>query len=133
MKTLLEYISSDDKNLTKLAEIDINFELEVTINKSVHASMRQTRHGITDDLIISDEDIISTVKNASDEIMKDIVSNNINMFNRFVLRDKKSFLNLVCDLKPGSAKDKINIDVITVIRAEKFWNTKRNWVVTINK
>ena len=107
------------------------FELEFTINKSFHATERQSRHGEDEDHFISDDEILETVKKASERIIEDIVQDNISIEDRFVIRDSNTDLNIVCQLHHGTAKDKLRVDIVTLIRTDKFWNTKQNWVVVI--
>lgn len=125
MKSLREYITE------ALMKFEKKFELEFTINKSFHAIERQSRHGEDEDHFISDDEILETVKKASERIIEDIVQDNISIEDRFVIRDSNTDLNIVCQLHHGTAKDKLRVDIVTLIRTDKFWNTKQNWVVVI--
>lgn len=125
MITLVEYITE------ALMKFEKKFELEFTINKSFHATERQSRHGEDEDHFISDDEILETVKKASERIIEDIVQDNISIEDRFVIRDSNTDLNIVCQLHHGTAKDKLRVDIVTLIRTDKFWNTKQNWVVVI--
>lgn len=125
MKSLREHITE------ALMKFEKKFELEFTINKSLHATERQSRHGEDEDHFISDDEILETVKKASEKIIEDIVQDNISIEDRFVIRDSNTDLNIVCQLHHGTAKDKLRVDIVTLIRTDKFWNTKQNWVVVI--
>ena len=125
MKSLREHITE------ALMKFEKKFELEFTINKSFHATERQSRHGEDEDHFISDDEILETVKKASERIIEDIVQDNISIEERFVIRDSNTDLNMVCQLHHGTAKDKLRVDIVTLIRTDKFWNTKQNWVVVI--
>jgi len=125
MKTLIEYIKEAQMKFDK------TFELEFTINKSYHATERQSRHGQDEEHYISDEEILEEVKRASKTIIEDIINNHINIDDRFIVRDANTDLNIVCQLHKGTAKDKLRVDIVTVIRTDKFWNTKGNWVIMI--
>ena len=125
MKSLREHITE------ALMKFEKKFELEFTINKSFHATERQSRHGEDEDHFISDDEILETVKKASEKIIEDIVQDNISIEDRFVIRDSNTDLNIVCQLHHGTAKDKLRVDIVTLIRTDKFWNTKQNWVVVI--
>lgn len=125
MKSLREHITE------ALMKFEKKFELEFTINKSFHATERQSRHGEDEDHFISDDEILETVKKASERIIEDIVQDNISIEDRFVIRDSNTDLNIVCQLHHGTAKDKLRVDIVTLIRTDKFWNTKQNWVVVI--
>lgn len=127
MKSLSEYITE------ALMKFEKKFELEFTINKSVHATERQSRHGDDEEHFISDNEILETVKKASEKIIEDIIHDNINMAikSRFIVRDSNTNLNIVCQLHHGTKKDGVLVDIVTVIRTDKFWNTRQNWVIVI--
>lgn len=125
MKSLFEHITES------IMKFEKKFELEFTINKSFHASERQSRHGNDEDHFISDDEILEEVKKASETIIEDIVQDNINIGDRFIIRDTNTDLNIVCQLHHGTAKDKLRVDIVTLIRTDKFWNTKQNWVIVI--
>lgn len=125
MKSLVEYIQESTMKFEK------KFELEFTINKSFHATERQSRHGSDDEHYISDDEILEEVKKASKTIIEDIIQDHINIEDRFIVRDANTDLNIVCQLHHGTAKDKLRVDIVTVIKTDKFWNTKQNWVVMI--
>lgn len=127
MKTIFEYINEAKPigNFSKKVEFDIN------ISKSFHAGERQTRHGEDERNFISDTEIIETVRKASEKILEDIVNNHIDIDDRFVVRDGNTDLNIVCVLHRGTTPDRLQIDIVTVIRTEKFWNTQNNWVVMV--
>lgn len=127
MKSLKEFILESEMKFDK------KFELEFTINKSVHATERQSRHGDDEEHFINDNEILETVKKASEKIIEDIIHDNINMAikSRFIIRDSNTNLNIVCQLHHGTKKDGVRVDIVTVIRTDKFWNTRQNWVIVI--
>ena len=125
MKSLSEYI------IEALMKFEKKFELEFTINKSFHATERQSRHGSDEEHFISDDEILETVKKASKTIIEDIINDNINIDDRFIVRDANTDLNIVCQLHRGANKDSLRVDIVTMIRTDKFWNTKQNWVIVI--
>ncbi len=127
MKSLKDFIVEREMKFEK------KFELEFTINKSLHASERQSRHGDDEEHFISDDEILETVKKASEKIIEDIIHQNIDMAfkSRFIVRDDNTDLNIVCQLHHGTKKDGVRVDIVTLIRTYKFWNTKQNWVIVI--
>ena len=127
MKSLRDFIVEREMKFEK------KFELEFTINKSLHASERQSRHGTDEEHFISDDEILETVKKASEKIIEDIIHQNIDMAfkSRFIVRDEHTDLNIVCQLHHGTKKDGVRVDIVTLIRTDKFWNTKQNWVIVI--
>lgn len=127
MKPLYTYINEAKPigDFTKKVEFDIR------ISKSFHAGERQSRHGEDDINFISDDEIVETVRQASEKILEDIVNNHINIDDRFIVRDANTDLNVVCQLHKGTSPDRLQIDIVTVIRTDNFWNTKNNWVVMV--
>ena len=49
--------------------------------------------------------------------------------NRFVIRDKKTKLNVVCELRPGA--NEFTLTVITVMTVDDFRTSKTQWVVEV--
>lgn len=125
MKTLYDFILEAELKFKK------EFELEFTLNKSMHATERQSRHGNDEEHFISDDEILETVKKASKTIIEDIIRDKIDIGDRFIVRDANTDLNIVCQLHPGTNKDSLRVDIVTVIRTQKFWNTQKNWVVMV--
>ena len=127
MKPLYTYINEAKPigDFTKKVEFDIR------ISKSFHAGERQSRHGEDDRNFISDDEIVETVRQASEKILEDIVNDHINIDDRFIVRDANTDLNVVCQLHRGTSPDRLQIDIVTVIRTDNFWNTKNNWVVMV--
>lgn len=113
-----------------------NLTIGFTINKSFHAKERQSRHLESEetkqsDHYISDEEIIATAEKAGKKIVEDILNNHIDIDDRFVIQDSYTNLNIVCALHKGNSSDNFNVDIVTVIYTDKFWNTKNNWIVKI--
>jgi len=127
MKQLIYYINE----ARPVGEFTKNIKFDIKLSKSFHAGERQSRHGTEDRSFISDDEILETVRHASERILEDIVNDHINIDDRFVVRDANTDLNIVCQLHRGTSPDCLQIDVVTVIRTEKFWNTKNNWVVMV--
>lgn len=125
MKSLKDFIVEKEMKFEK------NFELEFTINKSFHATDRQSRHGDDEEHYISDDEILEEVKQAAKRIIEDIINDYINIGDRFIIRDGNTDLNIVCQLHKGNSKDNLRVDIVTLIRTERFWNTKQNWVIVI--
>ena len=114
-----------------------NLTIGFTVNKSFHAKERQSRHLESEDTkqsdnYISDEEIIATAEKAGKKIIEDIINNHIDIDDRFVIQDSYTNLNIVCVLHRGSSADNLNVDIVTVIYTDKFWNTKNNWIVKIS-
>lgn len=131
MKTLFEYLS--EAAPPTMARFTKDIRLDFTIAKSYHAADRQSRHDEEGLDEISDDEILETVRKCSERIIEDMIANKIDIGDRFVVQDayQSPMLNIVCQTHQGSAKDEIRIDIVTVIRTDKFWNTKKNWVIRI--
>ena len=82
-------------------------EFDINISKSFHASERQSRHGTDEYNFISDDEILETVRKASEKILEDIVNNHIDIDDRFIVRDGNTDLNIVCVLHKGAAPDRL--------------------------
>ena len=114
-----------------------NLTVGFTINKTFHAKERQSRHLENSDTkqsdnYISDEEIIATAEKAGKKIVEDILNNHIDIDDRFVIQDSYTNLNIVCALHKGSTPDNLQVDIVTVIYTDKFWNTKNSWIVKIS-
>ena len=131
MKTLFEYLS--EAAPPTMARFTKDIRLDFTIAKSYHAADRQSRHDDEGLDEISDDEILETVRKCSERIIEDMIANKIDIGDRFVVQDayQSPMLNIVCQTHQGSAKDEIRVDIVTVIRTDKFWNTKKNWVIRI--
>ena len=127
MKPLIEYLF-EAQNIDRYNR---KFEFEFIVAKSHHACGRQSRHGEDDRNYISDEEIAETIRQAIDRIMVDIVNNHIRIRGKFVVRDANTDLNIVCGLNPGTAPNRLRIDIITVIRTDDFQNPQDSWVVMV--
>ncbi len=111
-----------------VAKFDKNIKLTFTITKSQHSEERQSRD---ENDYISDDEILETLRKASEDIVNDLVNDKIDIEDRFVVRDSYTNLNIVCVAHHGKSDEEIKIDVVTVIRTEKLWNTHDNWVIMI--
>ena len=131
MKSLYEYVS--EAAPPTMAKFSKDIKLEFVIAKSYHASDRQNRHEEEGLPEISDDEILETVRKCSERIIEDLIGNKIDIGQRFVVQDdhQSPMLNIVCQSHQGSSKDEIRIDIVTVIRTDQFWNTKRNWVIRV--
>jgi hypothetical protein len=94
-----------------------DLEIVVNIDKSRHATDRQTRH----DEKITDEQIMETAKKGLDEVKRRMLLDEIDIDDEIVIRDHKSDLNVVGVLDPlGREGRRFEFTVITVMRKENF-------------
>ena len=124
MKSIVDIL----KENKLVAKFDKNIKLTFAITKSQHSEDRQNRD---ENDYISDDEILETMRKASETIVNDLVNDKIDIDDRFIVRDSYTNLNIVCVAHHGKSEDEIKIDVVTVIRTEKFWNTQNNWVIMI--
>ena len=129
-KSLLNNGNTEKDYIKKPVEIRIDLE------KLQHASIQQYRHGFNRlSGKIEDYEIIDLVERAIEEItialMQDRydISDEYGNPNRFIIRDKETNLNLVCELRPG--ENEFKLTVITVMRVEHFRTAVGQWVVEV--
>jgi hypothetical protein len=131
---------------TELGNLQKEVEIRIDLEKIRHASIQQYRHGFNRlSGKIEDYEIIDLVERAIEEItialmqdQFDIVTHEDNyptpgikagQPNRFVIRDKETKLNVVCELRPG--ENEFTLTVITVMRVEHFRTAIGQWVVEV--
>lgn len=127
MKSLIEYIEE-----SRIGKISKTIKIDIRLEKTAHAGERQSRHGSTEDKFISDDEILETVRAASERILKDILNDKIDIGQKFVVRDANTDLNIVCKLEQGGSRDELVVVIVTVIKTHKFFNqADTNWVVMV--
>lgn len=87
----------------------------VDVSKTRHATERQSRHKEP----ITDEEIIATAEEATDQIITQLLHDKIDIDDELVIRDQTYDLNLVCALEP-KGDDVFKLIVITVMRKKNF-------------
>lgn len=134
MKNLIDYIQQGINEDEQIADFNATVTITVKLDKTYHADERQMRHGKRMGEVISDEVIVADVKKASKDIIKSIINNDIDVYgkrSRFIVRNKDTKLNIVCQAHKTDNPNIIEITVVTVIRVNKFWNTKDNFTIVI--
>lgn len=117
---------------SRIGKLQKNIKIDIQLEKTKHANERQSRHGTTVDKYISDDEIKETVRAASTKMIQDILNDNLNIDDKFIVRDTNTNLNIVCKLLEGSNEDELLVIVITVLKTGKFFNQKdTNWVIKI--
>ena len=130
---LTEMVLSDVR--TKLLEGTIigqfhkNMPIEIVIDKTFHSSQRQTRHGSDARGYISDDEIIETVRKASEQIIDSIIFGKIRLGKRFIVHDTNTDLNIVCS--PNGTGEPLIISVITMMRTDNFNNQFGTYIIEI--
>ena len=131
---------------TDLGPLQKKVEIRIDLEKVEHTSIQQYRHGFTKSTgKIEDDDIRGLVEAAIEEItialmqdQFDIVTHEDNYPtrgvragepNRFVIRNKKTNLNIVCQLEAGDWE--FTLTVITVMKKPDFKEYKVQFVVEV--
>lgn len=132
-----------------LTHIKEPVEIRIDVEAVSHALDRQYRHGVTTgDKIeagITKDEIVESIELAVEQITISLMQNEFDIDqseddyptrgvkagepNRFVIRNKKTNLNIVCQLEPGDNEFKLT--VITVMKKEDFREYRGQYVVEI--
>lgn len=99
-----------------LSDVKDNVEIRIDLESVPHAMDRTWRHGV--DEKIDDGEIIDLVERSIEELTIALMQDRLNVYERFVLKDKKTFLNVVAQIEPEENNFKLLI--ITVMRKENF-------------
>lgn len=105
--------------LTNLLEdsigtISAKINVVVKIDKTHHASDRQSRH----EEFISNKDIITAANKALPKISKMLIFDKLDIGDTIIIYESSSYLNLVSELREGSGV--IDLVVITVMKNKNF-------------
>lgn len=106
-----------------------NMSIDIVLDKTFHSAQRQTRHGQDERNYISDEEIIETVRRASEKIIDDLLFGKIRIGRRFIVHDTNTDLNIVCS--PNGYDEPLIISIITVMRTDNFNNQYGTYVIDI--
>lgn len=136
------------KFLTHIAE---PVEIRIDIETVGHAVTRQYRHGgsVSDsgkiEAGITEDEIIETIEKAVEEITIALMQDKFDIYqtednyptkgvkagepNRFVIHNKKTNLNIVCQLTSGD--DNFTLTVITVMKKDDFRTYRGQYTVNV--
>ena len=121
---------------TELGNLQKEVEIRIDLEKIQHASIQQYRHGFSKTSgKIEDDEIKDLVERAIEEITIALMQDRYDIKdengkpNRFIIRDKETKLNVVCELRPG--ENEFTLTVITVMRVEHFRTAIGQWVVEV--
>lgn len=124
------------RRTTDLGPVQKKVEIRIDLEKIEHAAIQQYRHGFNKETgKIEDDDIRGLVEDAIEEITIALMQDQFDIMdeygkpNRFVIRDKKTKLNVVCELRPGA--NEFTLTVITVMTVDDFRTSKTQWVVEV--
>ena len=129
----------DRKAMASRKPVEIGYikqpvEIRIEIEKNPHTMDRQWRNGL--DEKITDDEIIESVELAVEQITIDLMSDEFDVYdqkgelNRFIIRNTKNNLNIVCVLEPGEWEFKLII--ITVMKKVDFKTNPGQYIVEVN-
>lgn len=127
MQSLSSYLAE----ATKVGSLKKSISLDFLIAKTAHAEERQDRHSEQGGEKISDDEILETIRKASESIVEDTLANHIDVGDRFIVREPNTDLNLVCSMSRGEKRDSFLITIITCMRVKGFRNQRDSWVIVI--
>ena len=113
----------------QIGEFHKNMSIDIVLDKTFHSFQRQTRHGSDERNYISDEEIIETVRHASERIIDNLLFGKIRLGRRFIVHDTNTDLNIVCS--PNGENEPLIISIITVMRTPNFNNQFGTFVIDI--
>jgi hypothetical protein len=84
---------------------------------------------------ITKDEILDTIENAVEELTISLMQDKFNIYNddneinRFIIRNKLTNLNIICELEPGDLEFKLT--VITVMKKENFKPYRDQFVIEV--
>lgn len=134
-----------------IGDIKQSVEIRIDVEAIGHALSRQFRHGVTTsdtgkiEAGITKDEILDTIESAVEQITIALMQDQFDIYqneddyptrgikagepNRFVIRNKKTNLNIVCSLEPGEWE--FTLTVITVMKKEDFKTYRGQFVVEV--
>jgi hypothetical protein len=122
-----------------IGDIKQSVEIRIDVEAIGHALSRQFRHGVNDtsgkiEAGITKDEILDNIESGVEELTIALMQDRFDIYqdeddyptrgvkagepNRFVIKNKESYLNIVCQLEPGD--NEFTLTVITVMRKEDF-------------
>lgn len=141
----------DRKGPEFIGDITQPVEIRIDVEAIGHALSRQWRHGVDTsstgkiEASITKEEILDTIESAVEQITIALMQDQFDIYqdednyptrgvragepNRFVIRNKKTNLNIVCQLEAGDWE--FTLTVITVMKKPDFKEYKGQFVVEV--
>ena len=104
-----------------LSQIKKNLTIEIVdlvLDSTEHSEQQKFREDNFGQRTITDEEITHTVSQALSQIMNDFSNGEIDNHKKILIKNKDTFLNIVCVLHMQKGQDVLKI--VTVMRKEKF-------------
>ena len=133
-----------------IGDIKQPVEIRIDVEAIGHALSRQFRHGVNDtsgkiEAGITKDEILDNIESAVEELTIALMQDRFDIYqdeddyptrgvragepNRFVIKNKESYLNIVCQLEPGD--NEFTLTVITVMRKEDFKAYRGQFVLEV--
>ena len=133
-----------------IGDIKQSVEIRIDVEAIGHALSRQYRHGVTDtsgkiEAEISKDEILDNIEAGVEELTIALMQDVFDIYqdeddyptrgvkagepNRFVIKNKESNLNIVCQLEPGD--NEFTLTVITVMRKQDFKPYRGQFVLEV--
>jgi hypothetical protein len=133
-----------------IGDIKQSVEIRIDVEAIGHALSRQFRHGVNDtsgkiEAGITKDEILDNIESAVEELTIALMQDRFDIYqdeddyptrgvkagepNRFVIKNKESYLNIVCQLEPGD--NEFTLTVITVMRKEDFKAYRGQFVLEV--
>jgi hypothetical protein len=140
----------DRKGPRFIGDIKQPVEIRIDVEAIGHALSRQFRHGVTDsggkiEAGITKDEILDTIESAVEELTIALMQDRFDIYqdeddyptrgikagepNRFIIKNRQSNLNIVCELQPGD--NEFTLTVITVMKKEDFRAYRGQFVLEI--
>jgi hypothetical protein len=153
--TIRNYYSNpklmDRKGPEFIGDIKQSVEIRIDVEAIGHALSRQFRHGVDVsksgkiEAGITKDEILDTIESAVEQITIALMQDQFDIYqneddyptrgikagepNRFIIRNKKTHLNIVCELESGDWEFKLT--VITVMKKTDFKEYRGQFVVEV--
>lgn len=121
-----DFSFSNAGNFTK------SFTYTFNIINTRHANFRKYRDEVENSKksdIITDSEIVETIKSGSEQILDSFLNGHIVKFKSFLLTKQFNKLNLILEMNVN--ENVIDITVITLIRTSKYKNDRGNYQIII--
>jgi hypothetical protein len=126
-----------------IGDVKQNVEIRIDIEAIGHTIRRQHRHGLDDK--ITEDEIIEAVELAVEPLTIALMQDEFDIYQReddypvrgikegeltrFIIRNKSTDLNIVCELSPGDWE--FTLTIITVMKTPDFKSYKGQFVIEI--
>lgn len=141
----------DKKGPEFIGDIAEPVEIRIDVEAIGHVLTRQYRHGVVSsetgkiEAGITKEEILDTIEKSVEQITIALMQDRFDIYqseddyptrgvkagepNRFIIRNKKTNLNIVCQLEPGDWE--FTLTIITVMKKEDFRVYKGQMVIEV--